>query len=245
MLYWNKRFLERCRLKIVLLPGMDGTGKMFAPILLKLAGHETTVIPLPESGAQDYAALDSYVQSRLPDEDFVLMAESFSGPIALEIAVREPKQLKGVVLVATFLSSPSRFLLGVSNIMPLGLLVKLPFIRAAYKALLFGRGAAPEMIDQFSDLMRNVNPEVIRERLKSVRGLNDGEACEDIGIPCVYLQASDDRLVESSKAGEFADIFIDFQIEQVRGPHFLLQANPQGCWTVIEKFLSRLAREQG
>jgi pimeloyl-ACP methyl ester carboxylesterase len=42
-------------------------------------------------------------------EDYVLLAESFSGPVAIEIAAIHPTNLKALVLSATFVFKPSLF----------------------------------------------------------------------------------------------------------------------------------------
>lgn len=59
-------------MKLVLLPGMDGTGDLFSPLLQMLSGFQWEVIALPNSGAQDYASIIVYVKQRLPDEDLFL-----------------------------------------------------------------------------------------------------------------------------------------------------------------------------
>ena len=58
--------------------------------------------------ALSYAELVELVQRRLQDEkEYVLVAESFSGPVAIEIAATLPANLKALVLCATFISNPS------------------------------------------------------------------------------------------------------------------------------------------
>ncbi|MBL8941444.1 MAG: hypothetical protein JNM69_43260, partial [Archangium sp.] len=37
----------------------------------------------------------------LPDEPFVLVAESFSGPLAISLAARRPAALRALILIAT------------------------------------------------------------------------------------------------------------------------------------------------
>lgn len=55
---------------IILLPGLDGTGVLFKPLV-------------------------GFVLDRLPDSEFVLLGESFSGPIALRVAARKPAGVCG------------------------------------------------------------------------------------------------------------------------------------------------------
>lgn len=48
-------------MKLILLPGMDGTGMLFEPLLRELRELDTEVVPLPNSGPQDYASLAEVV----------------------------------------------------------------------------------------------------------------------------------------------------------------------------------------
>ena len=61
-------------MKLVFLPGMDGTGRLFAPELLSAIPFESAVIALPETGNQNYVALTNEVAGRLPDTDFDVIA---------------------------------------------------------------------------------------------------------------------------------------------------------------------------
>lgn len=74
---------------------MDGTGELFRPFLAASKPEfRATVIKYPTDKLLDYAALAESVSSQLPtDERFVLLAESFSGPIAISLAASKPKGL--------------------------------------------------------------------------------------------------------------------------------------------------------
>lgn len=67
---------------LVLLPGMDGTGELFASLLAQLGGEtRSIVVRYPTCEFLNYDALTEVVKAQLPDgESFVLLAESFSGP---------------------------------------------------------------------------------------------------------------------------------------------------------------------
>ena len=75
-------------MKLILLPGMDGTGILFQPFLDIFPEEiETQIITFPCNEKLSYQELISYVCDKLPkDNDFVILAESFSGPIAYEIS---------------------------------------------------------------------------------------------------------------------------------------------------------------
>jgi len=73
---------------LVLLPGMDGTGELFSKFIETLApGTESIVVRYPTTGALGYAELERIARSKLPtDRPFVILAESFSGPIGILLA---------------------------------------------------------------------------------------------------------------------------------------------------------------
>ena len=93
---------------LVLLPGMDGTGLLFAALLAELNEIETLVLALPQTGPQDYATLAEYIRPQLPQADFILLAESFAGGIAAQLSQQECAHLQGVIFVAAFLSAPKK-----------------------------------------------------------------------------------------------------------------------------------------
>jgi pimeloyl-ACP methyl ester carboxylesterase len=75
---------------LVLLPGLDGTGKLFAEFVEALKSVvECVVVAYPCDQPMGYGELEGLVVSALPkDRPFVLLGESFSGPLAIRIAAR-------------------------------------------------------------------------------------------------------------------------------------------------------------
>ncbi len=93
---------------LVLLPGMDGTGELFAPLVAALnSGFKTVVVRYPPNEVLSYAELESIARASLPtNEPFFILGESFSGPIAVSIAASAPPGLKGLILCASFVRNP-------------------------------------------------------------------------------------------------------------------------------------------
>jgi pimeloyl-ACP methyl ester carboxylesterase len=90
--------------EIVLLPGLHGTGHLFADFARECpSAFVPRVIEYPCDRFLDYRELLPFVRDRLPqDSDFVILGESFSGPLAVMLAAGRPRRLRAVVLVATF-----------------------------------------------------------------------------------------------------------------------------------------------
>lgn len=65
------------------------------------------VIGYPPNEIRTYAGLAALVTASLPASDpFILLGESFGGPLALRVAAARPPGLVAVVLVATFVRGP-------------------------------------------------------------------------------------------------------------------------------------------
>ena len=229
-------------MKIVLLPGMDGTGNLFSPLLQALSEFECEVISLPQSGSQDYASLTMYVKGKLPDSDFILVAESFSGPIGAGLAKEGVKNMKGIIFVATFLSAPSKFLIAMARALPLKFLSSLPLAKLFYKALFLGSGASNELTSMFQYTLQSLPPELIKARLSSMYSLEF--KLGSFEFPAGYIQAVSDRLVPSEKTIEFSGSFKNLIVRTIDGPHFILQAKPVQCAVAITE-LTYLLTSQG
>src|SRR5262249_27056237 len=89
-------------------PGMDGTGRLFAPLLRMLPPTLTAqAVSYPPHEPLGYAGLLPLVEAAAAEGgEFVVVGESFSGPLALMFAARCPSGLRGVVLCASFVRFP-------------------------------------------------------------------------------------------------------------------------------------------
>ena len=225
-------------MKIVLLPGMDGTGKLFAPLLAVLSGFDCDVIKLPGTGPQDYQSITERVMSKLPSRDFILIAESFSGPIGLALASKQLPHLKGIIFVATFLSPPNRLLLTLAPFLPLKSLSSLPFSNYFHKALFLGADANDELLECFQSIVKSLPGALIKQRLRTMAGLKYQP--QTINLPVLYIQALADHLVGKDKVREFQNTFQDLSVREIDGPHFILQANSSESSLAITEFYKQL-----
>ena len=93
---------------IVFLPGLDGSGLFFDEFRKTLPTTLTTqVISYPRDACLTYEDTVDLIYEQLPrDKEYFIVAESFSGPVAIEIAILAPLKLKGLVLVSSFCFSP-------------------------------------------------------------------------------------------------------------------------------------------
>jgi pimeloyl-ACP methyl ester carboxylesterase len=97
---------------LILLPGLDGTEVFFQPLIATLpAWVRPVVVTYPTAGANGYTDLLPLVEAAVAGVDnFYILGWSFSGPLALMLAVKELQRTRGVILSASFVCPPLPFL---------------------------------------------------------------------------------------------------------------------------------------
>jgi pimeloyl-ACP methyl ester carboxylesterase len=224
---------------LVLLPGMDGTGALFAGFRRALApGIRTIVVSYPPDQDLGYAGLEAIVCARLPrDEPFVILAESFSGPIAVSIAASRPAGLCRLILVCSFARSPRPLLAPLRPLVQFLPVRSVPIGLFAWPA--FGRFSTPRLRSDLAAALAHVPPSVIRRRLHAVLEVDVTRRLPKVDVPTLYLRASEDRLVPRSASGVLS-VIPQIRLGEVEGPHFLLQACPASAALHVQAFLREM-----
>jgi pimeloyl-ACP methyl ester carboxylesterase len=224
-------------LAVVLLPGMDGTGRMFSGLAQALGIHaRTIVVSYPPQQALGYRELEEFVRRHLPNgEPFILLAESFSGPIALSLASTKPAGLVGLILCCTFARNPLpwlRYLRGLAMHMPMSFQP----IRLL-SPWLFGRMATPTLRDALRMALADISADTLRARLVAVLDADYSHVVPHIAVPMLYLQAANDRIVPPSATRHLQALAPHMRVHTLAGPHLLLQVKPDETAAVIEDFV--------
>ncbi len=221
---------------VVLLPGMDGTGLLFGPLIKELnEDAEVRVIRYSADKELSYGELSEYVRGKLPArEEFILVAESYSGPIGYLIASDPPANLSAVVFVATFIDPPNRLMPVISRI-PFSILLKLPIPMCMIKHFLLGKDIDAHVIDLFRMSMKMTSSRLLAYRIKEMARLKGGE--QPIHLPCTYISANGDKLVSRRHAEAFRRLAPQLESVEISGPHFILQVRPRQCAEVINKYI--------
>lgn len=226
---------------LVLLPGMDGTGEHFAAVLRALHDRvPRTVVRYPDEPLA-YADYERIALAALPrDRSFVLLGESFSGPIALSIAATRPQGLAGYILCASFASCPRPLLRILRPLLGLLPIHRTPGALSAH--FLLGRFATPELRHANASALRRVSPRTLRARLRVVANVDVSAKLHDIAVPGLYLRGTEDRLVPHGVCHALQRHAPRLKIVDVEGPHFLLQVNPRAAARAIGDFVESLEK---
>jgi pimeloyl-[acyl-carrier protein] methyl ester esterase len=228
--------------KLVLLPGMDGTGALFKNLVEALPREfETTCVGYPIRQYVNYSALQQTVRSACPAaERFVLVAESYSTPLAIRLAATNPPNLAGVVLCAGFASSPIRGLRRFACFIAAPVLGRIRLPEFAVKRWLVGPDASSSLSTDVRAAIKTVYPGVLAARILEVLTCDVRAELANIEAPILYLQSKQDRLVGASSVREILHANPDVRVVQIDGPHLLLQREPEAAAEVVAGFVRSL-----
>ena len=225
---------------LVMLPGLDGTSSLFEPLQRELpAWIDSRAVAYPPDHKLGYHELEPLVRAALPaDRPFVVLGESFSGPLAVRVAAARPPNLAGVILSCTFVRNPypvpgwaQGFVGAMSpNFVPHD-------VRAA---LSLGAAADGPLRAPMDAALASVSSEVIGHRAASIVGLEDSALLAAVDVPVLYLRASRDLVVPRS-AGEWLCRGLKAcTVAELDGPHMIQQTNAREAAGVMAAWIESL-----
>jgi len=176
--------------RLVLLPGLDGTGALFADFVAALPRTmEVTVVGYPTDEPRTYAELLVFVRDSVARLDrFVLLGESFSSPLAIKVAGSRPANLAGLVICAGFASNPFPPLKLLMRMLAKPFLFRLPTPDFILKYFLAGFSASPALIRKIRQNRLLVQPEVLANRVQEILNCDAKEDLIRADVPIMYLQ---------------------------------------------------------
>ncbi len=229
-------------MKIILLPGMDGTGELFGPLLDSMPANPSVIVVRYPDCPANYAGHEAVARAELPkDAPFVLLGESFSGPVAVSIAAAAPPNLRGVILSASFLTSPHPLLRPLRALTPFVSPKLVPDV-IAHRTLL-GRFATPALRAAHRRALGHVSSATLTARLRAMADVDVRDAMKSVRRPALYLRGTEDRVVGARFGDEVLAHARHGTLVDIEGPHLLLQANPRDSARRIATFIATLDQE--
>lgn len=229
-------------MKAIILPGMDGTGKLLEPFsdALREHGMVSSIMSYPDHQAQSYQKLiEKVIVPALPlKEDYILIAESYSGPMAIALSQKKPPGLKGLVLVVTFAEPPDSILLSVTKVLPMKSILSLPVPCWMAHRLMLGKRQPRGDQDVFCQVVREMRPEVIAARIENVRSIVLEK--NPITLPAIYIRALEDHLLPSNAVEGVRALVPDLQVHEIPGPHLVLDTSPELCAAITAGFVKKI-----
>lgn len=225
------------RTTLVLLPGLDGTGIFFGPLLARLPSWiEPVVVTYPPSGPNTYEDLVPLVERALDSlGECVILGWSFGGPLALMVAARRPLQITGVILCASFVTPPRPGLVPFRFAFISPVVATVRAIRRM-RFLVAGHGTA-ELRKAKGQTWRQVKARVLAVRARAALGVDARPLLADCRARLLYLASTRDETVPRTCLNEVLAIAPRTLVAEIEGPHLALFTSPEQAALRIADFL--------
>ncbi len=224
----------------LLLPGLDGSGRLFARFIAAATGRlDLRVVSYPPGEPLGYPELAQRVLAELPsDRPFAILAESFSGPVALRLARLAPPGLVAVALAASFHRRPvGHALSALGRATAVAFASRLPV--PAIRLLLAGSEAPADLVAEIQAATNALPGRVLAARTRAALEVDASEEVTACPVPLLFLVAERDRLLRAGLAGEVRSLNPRAEVRTLLTPHLLLQLRPREAMAVLEEFLQR------
>ena len=192
---------------LVLVPGIDGTGRLFHRQVPRLASRYRTVTYTLRDDAdtmdelvEDLAAVIRTV-GRGPA---VVIGESFGGTVALSVGLAHPELVRALVVVNSF----ARFLPQVRLHLAIGALrlmpwQTMPLVRRLTAFRLHSRYTHRAEIRRFLELTRETRRDGYVARLRILRDYDARDRLGALRVPTLFLASELDHLIPSVREGRY------------------------------------------
>jgi pimeloyl-[acyl-carrier protein] methyl ester esterase len=222
---------------LVLLPGMDGSGDLFAGFAAALGdGITPLVLSYPTDQILSYEGLADFARQQLPaGQPYALLGESFSGPVAIALAAERPPGLTGLILCCTFARNPAPLFRRCASL--ISFLPVSSRLSGLAVPFLLGRHATPALRQALRAALDRLQPAVLRARLRAVLALDCAAQLSNVAVPVLYLQAAQDRVVSRASGHYIVSLLPSVKVAVLPGPHLLLQTQPAQAASAVRRFL--------
>lgn len=226
---------------LVLIPGLDGSHVLFGPLLAALPPEiRPLVVPLPESGPNDYGTLTRYVRERIAGlVDPVILAWSFAGPIGVRLAAEPSVGARALILAASFISNPHPWFGPLRPIASPWLFAAYPFAARA-KAIL-GRHGNEEFRQLLKQAMSTLTGRVLTDRVRALLAVDETQTIAGLRLPILDLRSGSDWVVPPHNARTLARACPHAVTKVLDGPHAALATHSVAAVAAIVAFLRESA----
>jgi len=226
-------------MRIILLPGLDGTGLLFEPLLRSFSPSVlASAMAYPRDRETSYDELAEEILPKLPQsEPFALLGESYGGPLSLKLAAARPHGLRALVLSASFVTCPHDYVPKWSERLIIPAFFYPAAIVSRMKALV-GRYSTPEIQSLIERSLGTVAPAVLASRIKEVINIDATTELMSCQAPILYIQGTHDYVVPAGNLARIRKLRPDVQVARIDAPHMVLQTQAGISAKIIEAFIT-------
>lgn len=232
--------MDNKKITLVLLPGLNGTAGLFDQLLSVASDeYELLVLSYPTHEVKSYEELTEYVLEKISliKGQFVLLGESFSGPIAILLSAKSIDGLIGTILVATFVSAPY---ITFAKYLSWGLIFKLARFVYWLRIKLSASKKASILKAACIELQK-VSPAILAARTSAALTVDVSKQLQQSKVPMVYFSAKHDVIVPKWNLNKILKVKPDIKVITFNTQHFLLQSAPYEAWEAIHNFIKEIA----
>lgn len=218
------------------LPGMHGDASLFPPLAEYFHDESVELVEYPQNISQDYKSLEKWLSEHLDwSQPRVLIAESFSGPLALQIAAKFPQSVKAIVLAASFCAAPTNPSLALLPLRPL-MMLRPPC--STIRHFLCGDSLDDAKVKALQKTVINIPAKVLSQRVRTMLTLEAADCPSLPHIPMLILQAQYDNIISWDAQNQLSTHYEHATVHWLETPHLILQTAPAECHSFIREFLS-------
>lgn len=225
------------RITLVLLPGLDGTDVFFRPLLDALPNWITPlIVQFPSSGMNEYSHLLPMVRRALAEVPrYFVLGWSFSGPLALMLAVAEPEKVQGVVLASTFVRPPRRLF---ARLRWAAVTPTIWLIRVGKRLPVWlSRSSNDRLRQDKTETWKRVSAEMIAARVRTLLAVDARDLLQRCPCHVLCVAGRHDRIVPHHNVDEMTRVRESIRIRTIAGEHFAIYTNPVGASAAITEFI--------
>jgi pimeloyl-[acyl-carrier protein] methyl ester esterase len=214
---------------VVLLPGLHGSRALWASFAALAPPWASCLsLALPTVGEQSFDGIAGSLGPELRSlEGFVLVGESFSGPIAARLAARLGQKVALTVLCNPLVEAPFALPVGLATAAAASR--RLP-VWCAARALTGGdRPLAKVVLDEVHSLPK----EALRKRLAAALSATRDDLVPFLSAPLLVILGTRDRLVSPALSRELLRSVPSHTLADLDGPHLIAQTRPAEVWKAI------------
>ena len=220
-------------LKILFLPGLDGTGLLFEDLLAQLPTTvDVEVISMDELSGSSYVEQAKEIATNVRGAKILLVAESYSGRVAYELCELLGSNIKGIVFIASFIETPST-ISKLARFIPVMLLKPHSASIWLLGKVGFSGFGNERLIRRVFSSISVADKTKLKSRLINIANLSS--ASKKHTTPIVYIRPSHDWLVDTKAVETVCTVFTSAEVVTLQGGHFIAQSDPSGCTNVIQR----------
>jgi len=222
------------RIRVFVFPGLDGTDRLLERFAATAPSNfDVQLLRLPDDSDAGYSDLvelfSETLQSKRAANGCVVVAESFSGPLAVLLAHGHPGVVTHLVLVSSFVSSPAPFY---ASWIPWRLVFRFPLPAILARRYLVGK-ASSELVEQLQSVVRQCSWQTLSNRVRMAMEVDVSAEFRQLQCQVTYIQPKADRLLNRGQATLIMSLNSNAVVKTVEGPHLLLQTKPLQVWECI------------